>query len=115
MTYKWTKLANQNPTEFKYVSLIGVGGKWNEGDDIDLKQVAPHNWYLAKQEIPAGGLKIRADHKWRDDGNWGLLKVRTMRVRVLLSLLVAATTFLFLQVHTTSTSMISQVLMPSLK
>lgn len=71
MTYKWTKLAYQNPTEFKYVSLIGVGGKWNEGDDIDLKQVTPHNWYLAKQEIPAGGLKIRADHKWRDDGNWG--------------------------------------------
>lgn len=69
MTYKWTKLANQNPTEFKHVSLIG--GKWNEGDDIDLEQVAPHNWYLAKQEIPAGGLKIRADHKWRDDGNWG--------------------------------------------
>ena len=71
MTYKWTKLANQNPTEFKNVSLIGVGGKWNDGDDIDLKQEAPHNWYLAKQEIPAGGLKIRADHKWRDDGNWG--------------------------------------------
>ena len=71
MTYKWTTLANQNPTEFKHVSLIGVGGKWNEGDDIDLEQVAPHNWYLAKQEIPAGGLKIRADHKWRDDGNWG--------------------------------------------
>lgn len=71
MTYKWTKLANQNPTEFKYVGLIGVGGKWSDGDDIDLKQVAPHNWYLAKQEIPAGGLKIRADHKWRDDGNWG--------------------------------------------
>ena len=71
MSYKWTKLANQNPTEFKYVSLIGVGGKWNDGDDIDLKQEAPHNWYLAKQEIPAGGLKIRADHKWRDDGNWG--------------------------------------------
>lgn len=71
MTYKWTKLANQNPTEFKHVSLIGVGGKWNEGDDIDLEQVAPHNWYLAKQEIPAGGLKIRADYKWRDDGNWG--------------------------------------------
>lgn len=71
MTYKWTKLANQNPTEFEYVGLIGVGGKWSDGDDIDLKQVAPHNWYLAKQEIPAGGLKIRADHKWRDDGNWG--------------------------------------------
>ena len=50
MTYKWTKLANQNPTEFEYVGLIGVGGKWSDGDDIDLKQVAPHNWYLAKQE-----------------------------------------------------------------
>lgn len=71
MTYKWTKLANQNPTEFEYVGLIGVGGKWGDGDDIDLKQVAPHNWYLAKQEIPAGGLKIRGDHKW-GDGNWGL-------------------------------------------
>lgn len=73
MTYKWTKLANQNPTEFEYVSLIGVAGKWNDGDDIDLKQVAPHNWYLAKQEIPAGGLKIRGDHTW-GDGNWGLDK-----------------------------------------
>ena len=60
MTYKWTKLANQNSTEFKYVSLIGVDGKWGDDDDIDLTQV-------------------------------------------------------FLQVHTTSTSMISQVLMPSLK
>lgn len=74
MTYKWTKLANQNPTEFKYVSLIGVDGKWGDDDDIDLTQVAPHNWYLAKQKIPAGGLKIRADHKWRDDGNWGFGK-----------------------------------------
>ena len=74
MTYKWTKLANQNPTEFEYVALIGVGGKWSNGDDIDdidLKQVAPHNWYKANVKIPAGGLKIRADHKWRNDGNWG--------------------------------------------
>ena len=71
MTYKWTKLANQNPTEFEYVALIGVGGKWNDGDDIDLTQVAPHNWYKANVEIPDGGFKIRADHKWRDDGNWG--------------------------------------------
>lgn len=70
-TYKWTKLANQNPTEFEYVALIGVGGKWNDGDDIDLTQVAPHNWYKANVEIPEGGFKIRADHKWRDDGNWG--------------------------------------------
>lgn len=74
MTYKWTKLANQNPTEFEYVSLIGVGGNWNDGDDIDLTQVAPHNWYKANVEIPEGGFKIRADHKWRDDGNWGFGK-----------------------------------------
>lgn len=76
MTYKWTKLANQNPTEFKYVSLIGVDGKWGDDDDIDLTQVAPHNWYLAKQEIPAGGLKIRANHEWSKDGvgNWGFGK-----------------------------------------
>lgn len=74
MTYKWTKLANQNPTEFEYVALIGVDGKWNDGDDIDLKQVAPHNWYKANVEIPDGGFKIRADHKWRDDGNWGFSK-----------------------------------------
>ena len=76
MTYKWTKLANQNPTEFKNVSLIGVGGKWGDDDDIDLTQVAPHNWYLAKQKIPAGGLKIRANHEWSKDGvgNWGFGK-----------------------------------------
>ena len=73
-TTKWTKLANQNPTEFEYVSLIGVGGNWNDGDDIDLTQVAPHNWYKANVEIPQGGFKIRADHKWRDDGNWGFGK-----------------------------------------
>ena len=59
------------PTEFEYVALIGVGGKWSDGDDIDLTQVTPHNWYKANVEIPDGGFKIRADHKWRDDGNWG--------------------------------------------
>ena len=74
MTYKWTKLTNQNPIEFEYVSLIGVGGNWKDGDDIDLTQVAPHNWYKANVEIPEGGFKIRADHKWRDDGNWGFDK-----------------------------------------
>ena len=59
------------PTEFEYVALIGVGGKWSDGDDIDLTQVTPHNWYKANVEIPEGGFKIRADHKWRVDGNWG--------------------------------------------
>ena len=68
MTYKWTKLENQNPKEFEKVGLIGVNNDWDH--DIDLEQVAPHNWYKANVEIPAGNIKFRADHKW-GDGNWG--------------------------------------------
>ena len=70
MTYKWTKLENQNPTEFENVSLIGVGGKWNDGDDIDMKQVTPHNWFI-ETTLPVGGFKIRANHGWNAGGNWG--------------------------------------------
>lgn len=69
MTYSWTKLANQSPTEYEKVGLIGVGGDWN--NDVDMEQVTPHNWYIEK-EIPAGGLKIRANHEWNNDANWGL-------------------------------------------
>ena len=70
MTYSWTKLENQNPTEFEHVSLIGVGGKWNDGDDIDMKQVAPHNWFI-ETTLPVGGFKIRGNHDWNKGGNWG--------------------------------------------
>ena len=70
MTYKWTKLENQNPTEFKNVSLIGVGGNWGDNDDIDMKQVTPHNWFI-EETLPVGGFKIRANHKWNEGGNWG--------------------------------------------
>ena len=70
MTYKWTKLENQNPTAYENVSLIGVGGKWNDGDDIDMTQVAPHNWFIEKN-IPEGSFKIRANHEWNDAANWG--------------------------------------------
>lgn len=70
MTYKWTKLENQNPTAYENVSLIGVGGKWNDGDDIDMTQVAPHNWFIEKT-IPEGSFKIRANHEWNDAANWG--------------------------------------------
>lgn len=74
MTYSWTKLENQNPRVYKKVGLIGVGGDWDK--DVDMTEVTPHNWYLAKQEIPAGGLKIRANHEWSKDGvgNWGFGK-----------------------------------------
>ena len=70
MTYKWTKLENQNPKAFENVSLIGVGGKWNDGDDIDMKQVTPHNWFI-ETTLPVGGFKIRANHGWNAGGNWG--------------------------------------------
>lgn len=70
MTYKWTKLETQNPTAYENVSLIGVGGKWNDGDDIDMTQVAPHNWFIEKN-IPEGSFKIRANHEWNDAANWG--------------------------------------------
>ena len=70
MTYKWTKLENQNPKAFETVSLIGVGGKWNDGDDIDMTQVTPHNWFI-ETTLPVGGFKIRANHGWNEGGNWG--------------------------------------------
>lgn len=70
MTYKWTKLESQNPTEFEHVSLIGVGGKWNDGDDIDMTQVTPHNWFI-ETTLPVGGFKIRANYAWNKGGNWG--------------------------------------------
>ena len=73
MTYKWTKLENQNPKAFETVSLIGVGGKWNDGDDIDMKQVAPHNWFI-ETTLPVGGFKIRGNHDWNKGGNWGYTK-----------------------------------------
>lgn len=70
MTYKWTKLENQNPKAFETVSLIGVGNKWSDGDDIDMKQVTPHNWFI-EETLPVGGFKIRANHGWNAGGNWG--------------------------------------------
>ena len=68
MTYKWTKLENQNPTAYEKVGLIGVGGDWN--NDVDMTEVTPHNWFI-ETTIPEGSFKIRANHKWDDSANWG--------------------------------------------
>ena len=68
MTYKWTKLENQNPTAYKHVGLIGVGNDWV--NDVDMKEVTPHNWFI-ETTIPEGNFKIRANHKWDDSANWG--------------------------------------------
>ena len=68
MTYKWTKLENQNPTAYKHVGLIGVGNDWK--NDVDMKEVTPHNWFI-ETTIPEGNFKIRANHEWDDSANWG--------------------------------------------
>ena len=68
MTYKWTKLENQNPTAYEHVGLIGVGGDWD--NDVDMTEVTPHNWFIEKT-FPEGSFKIRANHKWDDAANWG--------------------------------------------
>ena len=71
MTYKWTKLENQNPTAYEHVGLIGVGNDWK--NDVDMKEVTPHNWFI-ETTIPEGNFKIRANHKWDDSANWGYTK-----------------------------------------
>ena len=68
MTYKWTKLEDQNPTAYEHVGLIGVGNDWKK--DVDMKEVTPHNWFI-ETTLPAGEFKIRANHEWNDAANWG--------------------------------------------
>lgn len=66
MSYTWTKLDEQNPTEYEAIGIIGDFNSWAK--DFDLKQVAPHNWY-GVTTVTDGGLKFRANHGW--DINWG--------------------------------------------
>lgn len=66
-TYMWTKLDNQSPTTYTYISLIGDFNSW--GGDVDMTEVSPHNWYLEYTVPSDGGLKFRADHAW--DTSWG--------------------------------------------
>jgi len=67
MVYTWTKLDNQSPTEYQYISLIGEFNGW--GGDYELTQVAPHNWHCVFTQENAGMLKYRANHDWST--NWG--------------------------------------------
>ena len=67
MTYTWTKLANQNPTEYEHISLIGEFNGWS--GDVELEQVTPHNWYGVFTQETDGQLKFRANHDWGT--NWG--------------------------------------------
>ena len=67
MTYTWTKLDNQTPTEYTNISLIGEFNGW--GGDFELEQVTPHNWYAIYTQEADGQLKFRANHDWST--NWG--------------------------------------------
>ena len=67
MKYTWTKLDNQAPTEYEHISLIGGFNGW--GDDYELNQVTPHNWYAEFTQTESGELKLRANHDWGI--NWG--------------------------------------------
>ena len=66
MTYTWTKLANQNPTEYTKIGVIGEFNGW--GSDMEMTQVTPHNWYV-QGTVSDGGLKFRANGGWAV--NWG--------------------------------------------
>lgn len=67
MTYTWTKLADQAPTEYTNISLIGEFNGW--AGDFELEQVTPHNWYAVFTQETDGQLKFRANHDWNT--NWG--------------------------------------------
>lgn len=69
-TYTWTKLDPSTITDYTSVSLIGDFNNWDvEGTEVDLTEVAPHNWYGVMTVEADGGLKFRANHAW--DVSWG--------------------------------------------
>ena len=69
-TYAWTQVDPATITDYDYVSLIGGFNNWDEnGTEVDLAEVAPHNWYGVMTLEADGELKFRANHGW--DVSWG--------------------------------------------
>lgn len=64
MTYTWTKL--DAPTTYSTIGIIGDFNGW--GDDVNMTEVAPHNWFV-ETTLTSGGFKFRADDDWAD--SWG--------------------------------------------
>ena len=69
MTYKWTKLENQEPKTYTTISLIGAFNGWDQKTNVDLKEVTPHNWYGSAITLAEGQLKFCANDDWAD--SWG--------------------------------------------
>lgn len=69
-TYAWTQVDPATVTDYDYVSLIGGFNNWDEnGTEVDLAEVAPHNWYGVMTLEADSELKFRANHGW--DVSWG--------------------------------------------
>lgn len=62
MTFTWTKI-EPAPKTYATIGVIGDFNSW--GDDVDMTEVAPHNWYV-EVELKAGGFKFRANNDWTD-------------------------------------------------
>ena len=69
LTYTWTKLEDQNPTSYDVISLIGIGGDWNNDVDMEPADKAKHNWFAKVTIADETQLKFRANHDWA--ANWG--------------------------------------------
>lgn len=74
--YTFTRLDNQEPTEYASISLIGDFNEWKS--DVTMSQVAvtgdawkSHCWYALGVDLQKeGGVKFRADYDWA--ANWGV-------------------------------------------
>ena len=70
LSYKWTKLENQTPTEYTSISLSGDFNNWSKTDMTQVSSSNTHNWYIYNLEIANNsGFKFLADHEWTV--NWG--------------------------------------------
>lgn len=65
--YMWTHLDDQQPTEYQTVGIVGDFNGW--GNDVEMTQVAPHNWYIRYTFPQRTSFKLRANNAW--DANWG--------------------------------------------
>ena len=73
MSFKWTKLENQEPKEYEFIELLGGFNNWpgngTKGEVMTKK--APHNWYYKDLKIETDSqIKFRADANW--SVNWGV-------------------------------------------